>query len=93
MSGPVTAYNWVQGTTAAIVGPSRARLRQIVIFAAAAGEFTLKDGSASGDVLLTQKFPTGHHVMNIPDNGIIFKDGVFVAAFTGSTNQLTIFLS
>ena len=47
MSGPVTAYNWVQGTTAAIVGPTRSRLRQIVIFADAAGAFTLKDGSAS----------------------------------------------
>ncbi len=93
MSGPVTAYNWVQGTTAAIVGPTRSRLRQIVIFADAAVAFTLKDGSASGTVLLTQTFPTGHHVMNIPDNGIIFKEGVFVAAFTGSSNQLTIFLS
>ena len=93
MSGPVTAYNWVQGTTAAVVGPDRSRLRQVVIYADAAGAFTLKDGSATGDVLLTQTFPTGHHVMNIPDNGIIFKDGVFVAAFTGSSNQLTIFLS
>ena len=93
MSGPVTAYNWVQGTTAAIVGPTRSRLRQVVIYADAAGAFTLKDGSATGDVLLTQTVPTGHHVMNIPDNGIIFKDGVFVAAFTGSSNQLTIFLS
>jgi len=93
MSGPVTAYNWVQGTTAALVGPDRSRLRQVVIYAAAAGAFTLKDGSASGDVLLTQKFPLGHHVMNIPDNGILFKDGVFVSALTGSANELTIFLS
>jgi hypothetical protein len=59
MAGPVTAYNWVQGTTAAIVGPTRSRLRQVVIYAAAAGAFTLKNGSASGDTLLTQKFPTG----------------------------------
>ena len=47
MAGPVTAYNWVQGTTAAIVGPTRSRLRQVVIYAAAAGSFTLKNGSAS----------------------------------------------
>jgi hypothetical protein len=86
MAGPVTAYNWVQG-------PSRSRLRQVVIYAAAAGAFTLKNGSASGDTLLTQKFPTGHHVMNIPDDGIIASSGVYVSAFTGSANELTIILS
>jgi len=93
MAGPVTAYNWVQGTSAAIVGPTRSRLRQVVIYAAAAGAFTIKNGDASGDVLLTQTFPAGHHVMNIPDDGIIASAGVYIAAFTGSTNQLTIILS
>jgi len=93
MAGPVTAYNWVQGTTAAVVGPSRSRLRQVVIYAAAAGAFTLKNGSATGDTILTQKFPTGHHVMNIPDDGIIATNGVFVSAFTGTNNELTIILS
>ena len=93
MAGPVSAYNWVQGTTAAVVGPDRSRLRQVVIYAAAAGAFTLKNGDASGSVLLTQKFPTGHHVMNIPDDGILAPSGVFVSAFTGSANELTIILS
>lgn len=93
MAGPVKAYNWVQGTTAAVVGPSRSRLRQVVIYAAAAGAFTLKNGSATGDTLVTQKFPAGHHVMNIPDDGIIATEGVFVSAFTGSANELTIILS
>ena len=93
MAGPVTAYNWTQGTTAAIVGPTRSRLRQVVIYAAAAGAFTIKNGDANGTVLLTQTFPTGHHVMNIPDDGIIATAGVFVAAFTGTSNQLTIILS
>ena len=59
MAGPVTAYNWVQGTTAAIVGPTRSRLRQVVIYAAAAGAFTMKNGYASGDVCLRKQFPTG----------------------------------
>ena len=93
MAGPVSAYNWVQGTAAAVVGPSRARLRQVVIYGAAAGAFTLKNGGASGDTLLTQTFPAGHHVMNIPDDGIIFSEGVYVSAFTGASNQLTIILS
>lgn len=93
MAGPVTAYNWVQGTTAAVVGPDRSRLRQVVIYAAAAGAFTIKNGDTNGAVLLTQTFPSGHHVMNIPDDGIIATAGVFVDAFTGSANQLTIILS
>jgi len=93
MAGPVKAYNWVQGTTAAVVGPSRSRLRQVVIYGAAAGAFTLKNGNTSGEVLLTQKFPAGHHVMNIPDDGIIATDGVYVDAFTGTSNELTIILS
>lgn len=93
MAGPVKAYNWVQGTTAAVVGPNRSRLRQVVIYAAAAGAFTLKNGDTNGSVLLTQAFPTGHHVMNIPDDGIIATAGVFVDALTGTNNQLTIILS
>ncbi len=93
MAGPVTAYNWTQGTTAAVVGPDRSRLRQVVIYAAAAGAFTLKNGDTDGSVILTQTFPTGHHVMNIPDDGILASAGVFVDAFTGTNNQLTIILS
>ena len=93
MAGPVRAFNFAQGSSAAVVGPARSRIRQIVIFADAAGAFTIKDGSASGEVLITQTFPTGLHQLNIPDNGIIATGGAFVAAFTGSSNQLTIFLS
>ncbi len=93
MAGPVKAYNWTQGTTAAVVGDSRSRIRQIVIYAAAAGAFTIKNGSASGDTLTTQTFPTGIHHLNIPDDGILATNGAYVSAFTGASNQLTIFLS
>ena len=93
MAGPVKAFNHAQGASAAVVGPARSRIRQIVIFADAAGAFTIKNGSASGEVLITQTFPTGLHHLNIPYDGIIYTDGEFVAAFTGSSNQLTIFLS
>jgi hypothetical protein len=64
-----------------------------VIYAAAAGAFTIKNGDTNGTVLLTQTFPTGHHVMNIPDDGIIASAGVYIDAFTGAANQLTIILS
>lgn len=93
MAGPVKAYNWAQGDTAAVVGAARSRIRQIVIYAAAAGAVTIKNGSASGDTLITQTFPTGLHHLNIPDDGILATDGAFVSAFTGASNELTIFLS
>ena len=93
MAGPVKAYNWAQGTTAAVVGPARSRIRQIVIYAAAAGAFTIKNGSGSGETLITQTFPTGIHHLNIPDDGILATEGAYVSAFTGTNNELTIFLS
>tara|TARA_R100000995_G_C3469836_1_gene117714 strand:- start:210 stop:491 length:282 start_codon:yes stop_codon:yes gene_type:complete len=93
MAGPVKAFNFTQGSSAAIVGPDRSRIRQIVIFASHSGAFTIKDGSATGEVLITQTFPTGLHHLNIPDDGIIATSGAFIDAFTGSSNQLTIFLS
>tara|TARA_R100000306_G_C4377143_1_gene142425 strand:- start:2910 stop:3194 length:285 start_codon:yes stop_codon:yes gene_type:complete len=89
----VKAYNWAQGTTAAIVGPARSRVRQVVIYADAAGAFTFKDGGSGGATILTQTFPTGIHHLNIPGDGVLATDGVYVSAFTGSSNQLTIFLS
>ena len=53
MAGPVKAFNHAQGASAAVVGPARSRIRQIVIFADAAGAFTIKNGSASGETLIT----------------------------------------
>ena len=93
MAGPVQAFNHAQGSAAAVVGPARSRIRQIVIYAGAAGAFTIKDGSGSGATLLTQTFPTGLHHLNIPDDGILATSGAYVSAFTGSSNQLTLFLS
>ena len=93
MAGPVKAYNWAQGTSAAVLGPARSRIRQIVIYAAAAGAFTIKNGNGSGETLITQTFPTGMHHLNIPDDGILATEGAYISAFTGASNQLTIFLS
>ena len=93
MAGPVKAYAWPQGTTAGIVGPARSRIRQVVIYAETAGSFTMKNGTGSGDDLIVQPFPVGMHVLNIPDDGVLSTDGVYIHAFTGSNNDLTIFLS
>ena len=92
MAGPVTGYNVAQGDAAALIGPSRSRIRTVNIYAEAAGSFTLTNGNG-GATMIVQKFPVGMNELYIPDDGIIFTDGVFVSAFTGSNNELTIFLS
>ena len=88
----VKAFNFNQGDSAAVVGPNRTRIRQVVIFGNAAGALTIKDGSGGAD-LLVQSFPTGLHTLNIPDQGILAESGAFIHAFTGSGNKLTSFLS
>jgi hypothetical protein len=88
----VKAFNVNQGDAAAIVGPARSRIRQIVVFGNAAGALTITDGNG-GATLITQSFPTGLHTLNIPDNGILAESGAYLSAFTGSGNKLTIFLS
>ena len=88
----VKAFNFNQGDSAAVVGPNRTRIRQVVIFGNAAGAVTIKDGSGGAD-LLVQSFPTGLHTLNIPDQGILAESGAYLSAFTGSSNKLTIFLS
>ena len=88
----VKAFNFNQGDSAAVVGPDRTRIRQVVIFGNAAGAVTIKDGSGGAD-LLVQSFPTGLHTLNIPDQGILAESGAFIHGFTGSGNKLTLFLS
>ena len=88
----VRSFNVDQGDSAAVLGPNRSRIRQVVIFGNAAGALTIKDGSGGAD-LLVQSFPTGLHTLNIPDLGILAENGAFIHAFTGSGNKLTVFLS
>ena len=88
----VKAFNFNQGDSAAVLGPSRSRIRQVVIFGNAAGVLTIKDGSGGAD-LIVQSFPTGLHTLNIPDQGILAESGAYIHAFTGSGNKLTVFLS
>ena len=88
----VKAFNHNQGDSAAVIGPARSRIRQVVIFADAAGALTITNGNGGAN-LLVQSFPTGLHTLNIPDNGILATNGAFISAFTGSSNKLTLFLS
>jgi len=88
----VKAFNFNQGDSAAVLGPNRSRIRQVVIFGNAAGALTIKDGSGGSDILV-QSFPTGLHTLNIPDQGMLAENGAYIHAFTGSGNKLTVFLS
>jgi len=88
----VKAFNFDQGDSAAVIGPDRSRIRQVVIFGNAAGALTIKDGSGGAD-LLVQSFPAGLHTLNIPDQGILAENGAYIHAFTGSGNKITVFLS
>ena len=88
----VKAFNVNPGASAAIIGPGRSRIRQIVVFGNSAGALTITNGNG-GDNLIVQSFPTGLHTLNIPDNGILAEDGAYLSAFTGTGNKLTVFLS
>ena len=89
MAGPVKAYS---ATATGTVGPGRSRIKQIVMYATAAGAFTLTDGNG-GATLLTQKFTAGQNALNIPGDGIIAESGVYVSAISGTGAELTIFLA
>jgi len=88
----VKAFNFDQGDSAAVIGPDRSRIRQVVIFGNAAGALTIKDGSGGAD-LLVQSFPAGLHTLNIPDQGILAENGAYIHAFTGAGNKITVFVS
>ena len=45
----VKAFNINQGDSAAVLGPARSRIRQVVIFGNAAGVLTIKDGDGGAD--------------------------------------------
>lgn len=89
MAGPVKAYNV---TAIGAVGPGRSRIKQIVMYATGIGAFTITDGNG-GATLITQKFPTGQSVLNIPGDGVIAENGVYVSAISGTGAELTIFLA
>lgn len=79
------------GTGAASVG--RARLRQIqVLTGAGAGRLTLTDGNGGATVLDIDFLATDSHSVNIPDEGILFTDDVYIATATNVT-AMTIFYS
>jgi hypothetical protein len=79
------------GTGAASVG--RARLRQIqVLTGAGAGRLTLTDGNGGATVLDIDFLASDSHSVNIPDEGVLFTDDLYVGTATNVT-AMTIFYS
>ena len=88
----VRAFNFATGDTAALVGPNRARILGVLVNAAAACTFQLRNGTATGDILLDLTLPTGWNDVYIPADGILATNGCFVAALTGAGNKITLIL-
>lgn len=79
------------GTGAASLG--RNRLRQIqVLTGAGAGRLTLTDGNGGATVLDIDFLASDSHSVNIPDDGCLFTDDLYVATLTNIT-AMTIFYS
>lgn len=77
------------GTGAASIG--RARLRQVhVLSAGSNGRLTLTDGNGGATVLDIDFVASDSQSINIPDQGLLFTDDVYVSAATNIT-AFTIF--
>ncbi len=88
----VRAFNFAASDNAALVGPSRGRLQGVLVNAAAAAAFTIRSGSATGEILLDLTLPVGWNDVYIPNDGILADNGCFVAAFTGTGNTMTLLI-
>ena len=88
----VRAFNFAASDTAALVGPSRGRLQGVLVNAAAAAAFTIRSGSATGEILLDLTLPVGWNDVYIPNDGILADNGCFVSVFTGTGNNMTLLI-
>jgi len=88
----VRAYNFAASDSAALVGPSRGRLQGVLVNAAAAAAFTIRSGSATGEILLQLTLPAGWNDIFLPNDGILADNGCFVSAFTGTGNVMTLLI-
>ncbi len=91
--GDVKAYNFNTGDTPALIGPSRSRIKNILVYGTNVTALTLKNGTSSGTTLLDISVAAGWNEIFLPDDGILAKDGVFFAALTGSGSKVTLLLA
>ena len=91
--GDVKAYFFNTGDTPALIGRSRSRIKNILVYGTNVTALTLKNGTAGGTTLLDISVAAGWNEIFLPDDGILAKDGVFFAALTGSGSQVTLLLA
>tara|TARA_R110001592_G_scaffold24143_2_gene93678 strand:- start:12649 stop:12933 length:285 start_codon:yes stop_codon:yes gene_type:complete len=91
--GDIRAFNFNTGDTAALIGPSRSRIKNILVYGTAVTALTLKNGTSTGTTLLDITVAAGWNEVFLPDDGILAKDGVFFAALTGSGSKVTLLLA
>ena len=91
--GDIKAYNFNTGDTPALIGPSRSRIKNILVYGTNVTALTLKNGTSGGTTLLDISVAAGWNEIFLPDDGILAKDGVFFAALTGSGSQVTLLLA
>ena len=72
--------------TAVIAGPIRLRAISIASTGSGAGELELTTTSNSGTTLLFVDIPSGDvYTLNLPEDGILFSQGIFVKTKTNVT--------
>ena len=80
------------GTGAASLGRNRLRQIQVLTSAAGAGRLTLTDGNGGATVLDIDFLASDSHSVNIPGEGCLFTDDLYVGTLTNIT-ALTVFYS
>lgn len=90
----VKAYNVsTSGFTPGLVGPGRARIRNILVYGTAVTAFTIKDGSNTGETLLDVSVAAGSNSLYIgDDDGILARNGCYVSAMSGTGSTITLIL-
>jgi hypothetical protein len=90
----VKAYNVdTAGFSAGLVGPSRSRIKNIIVYGTNVTTFTLRNGSGTGDILLDLTVAAGTNNIYLgDDDGILAEDGCYFAALAGVGSIVTLIL-
>jgi len=80
------------GTGAASLGRNRLRQIQVLTTSGGAGRLTITDGNGGATVLDIDFLASDSHSVNIPDDGCLFVEDLYIATFT-NISALTVFYS
>lgn len=80
------------GTGAASLGRNRLRQIQVLTTSGGAGRLTITDGNGGATVLDIDFLASDSHSVNIPDDGCLFVEDLYIETFT-NISALTVFYS